>query len=348
MDTLTQMLLGAAVGQAGFRRRLGRRAIAAGAVIGLLPDLDVAAGWIGGTFATWLHHRGVTHSVFFGPLAGPVIGWLAWLMAGRRGRAGPPGQQPGEQPDCLRSWVYLAIMALITHPAIDLFTSYGTQLLAPLSRFRFAINAMPIIDPVYSLFLVAAVLVGILARNRPRLAQDAAAAALVAVTGYTLMAWSINDRIEAAARDTLPDATRVTAYPTLFQPYYRRIVAETPEAVLVGYRSFLSDRPVRWQRFARDADPRIAAVAATPEARLFAWFAMGNLHWQVVPGADGGAVVEARDTRYGSAGADLGFWGIRAPLDAAGAPSGPVHPFSARPPVSGAVVVDLWAEIVGD
>jgi len=43
MDTATQALLGAAVGQAAFGHRLGRRALAWGAVGGLLPDLDVIA-----------------------------------------------------------------------------------------------------------------------------------------------------------------------------------------------------------------------------------------------------------------------------------------------------------------
>ena len=41
MDTATQALLGAVVGQAGFSHKLGRRALIWGAVGGLLPDLDV-------------------------------------------------------------------------------------------------------------------------------------------------------------------------------------------------------------------------------------------------------------------------------------------------------------------
>ena len=48
MDTVTQMLLGAVVAQAGFRRRLGRRAIVAGAVLAAVPDFDIVAGWVGG------------------------------------------------------------------------------------------------------------------------------------------------------------------------------------------------------------------------------------------------------------------------------------------------------------
>ena len=43
MDTATQALLGAVVGQATFSHRLGGRAMVFGAVGGLLPDLDVIA-----------------------------------------------------------------------------------------------------------------------------------------------------------------------------------------------------------------------------------------------------------------------------------------------------------------
>jgi hypothetical protein len=37
MDTVTQMLLGATVAQAGFRRRFGRRALAVGAAVASFP-----------------------------------------------------------------------------------------------------------------------------------------------------------------------------------------------------------------------------------------------------------------------------------------------------------------------
>ena len=81
-------------------------------------------------------------------------------------------------PEELLSWILLAILVLFTHPIIDVFTSYGTQLLAPFSRHRFAIDALPIIDPVYSLALIAALVVGTFARRSPGIAVGSAAAAL--------------------------------------------------------------------------------------------------------------------------------------------------------------------------
>ena len=128
MDTATQALLGAVVGQAGFSHRLGRRALVFGAVGGLLPDLDVVAMASHGPFAEFTYHRGTTHALWFGPVVGPVLGWAIWRYYRWRGRDGPG--QPGD-PALRSAWMGLMALALFTHPLIDLFTCYGTQLFAP-------------------------------------------------------------------------------------------------------------------------------------------------------------------------------------------------------------------------
>ena len=81
MDTVTQALLGAAVGQACFSHRLGRRAVVWGAVGGILPDLDVLTIAVEGPFAEFKYHRGITHSLWFGPVVGPALGWLVVALS---------------------------------------------------------------------------------------------------------------------------------------------------------------------------------------------------------------------------------------------------------------------------
>ena len=89
MDTATQALLGTVVGQACFSHKLGRRALAFGAVGGLLPDLDVIVMASHGPFAEFVYHRGSTHAIWFGPVAGPLLGWAIWSFYRARGRDGP-------------------------------------------------------------------------------------------------------------------------------------------------------------------------------------------------------------------------------------------------------------------
>lgn len=342
MDSVTQALFGAAVAAAGFRRSLGRRVVLAGAALGTVPDLDVVVGWVADGFATWRHHRGLTHSIFFGPVVGPLIGLgLAKWEARRRGPlpASPP------DPARLRAWIWLSVLVLVTHPLIDLFTSYGTQLLAPFSDHRFAINAMPIIDPVYSLVLLVAVLVAGLSRRAGR-GVVACAFALFFVAAYTLHAWSLDDRTRVAARAQLVAqgiaATDVATYPLLFQPWYRRVVAETPESIRIGFHSMLAPGRIAWTEIPRQSDPRIDAVAATREGKLLEWFAMGHVAWRVLPDTGGGSVVEGADTRYGARGESLlGFWGISVPVDAEGRP-GEASIFARRPPADARSLGDLW------
>lgn len=330
MDTVTQMLFGATVAQVGFRRRLGRKAIAAGALLGLVPDLDVAAGWLAGPFVNWVHHRGVTHSLFFGPAVGLLLAGALWLWWRRR----EPDRRP--DPQVVQAWVWLTVLALLTHPVIDVFTSYGTQLLAPFSRHRFAINAMPIIDPIYSLALVVALSVGLFARRHALAAQVSAAAALLFIGGWTLLGWSINDRVEEVVRKDVSSGAEVTAYPTLFQPWLRRVVVEAPQEVRVGFYSVLAPKPIAWATFSRDGLPPAArAVAATEQAEIFRWFAMDNVFWRVEQNGTGGAVVEALDYRYGMfGGTELGMWGIRAVVDASGRLAGEPEAFTRRPQAS--------------
>lgn len=336
MDTVTQMLFGAVVAQAGFRRRLGRRAIVAGAVLASVPDFDIAVGWIGDTFTVWQHHRGLTHALIFAPLAGPLLGWLLWRF--------DRGSRTDPEPGRLRAWIWLAIIVLFTHPLIDLFTSYGTQLLWPFSNTRFAINALPIVDPVYSLILIFAVLVGAFARRGVSLAVNTAATALLLIFAYSLAGWAINTRVEAIAREDFGRPGMVTAYPMLFQPYYRRVVAETGNGAHIGYYSVLNPGPIEWRELAMASGPEVEAVKATREAQIFTWFAMDRVLWLAEP-IEGGTRIEGVDLRYGLPGSDFGFWGVRADVTAQGV--GPVTAFSRPRDASRQNFARFWAGMTG-
>ena len=65
MDSLTQIVLGAAVGEVCLGKKLGNKAMVWGAIAGTVPDLDI----IGNLFLSQLDalafHRGISHSIFF-------------------------------------------------------------------------------------------------------------------------------------------------------------------------------------------------------------------------------------------------------------------------------------------
>lgn len=343
MDTVTQALLGAAVGQACFARRLGRRAVVWGAIGGVIPDLDVLAIAVDGPFAEFRYHRGITHSLWFGPVVGPLLGWLLWRWKRWRGR-----QDPGP----LAAWVGLFSLALFTHPLIDVFTVYGTQLFAPFSLERVAWNALGIIDPLYSGILVAGLVAGFLWRGRIDRARAAGFAALALSWTYMLYGVWLNQQAEADVGAALAAAghpeARVRVYPTIFQPYLRRVVARTGEDVHVGlYTPLRPGEPVL-QSFPAMRHPLIDALGATPEGALFTWFAMEEVIGRVT--ARGGLfIVELDDLRYGMPGKpEQGFWGVRGVFDASGQLVEPVHRFQRSRGDGSYGFGDLWDAMWGD
>ena len=342
MDSLTHVLFGGVLAQTGFRQRLGRRATLAAIVIASLPDFDVAAGWMSGRFAEWQHHRGFTHSLLFAPVAGPAIGWAIDRFERWRNRDLPGGASGAER---LRLWTWLAFLALLSHPILDVFTSYGTQLLWPLTSARFAVDAVAIIDPVYSLIPLTIAL--IFGARWPRLARPTAFGVFAFMAAYLVFAWQLNERIIRIAAADFGRPAEITAYPLLFQPYYRRVLALTPEAAHVGYYSLLNPKPIEWKAYPRESSEAIEAVRRTREAELFTWFSMGKVLWRTTPDGNG-TRVEATDLRYGMLGpTDAGQWGIHAMVDGVNSLSGELQPFSIPRDASGAALRRYWSDITG-
>ncbi len=343
MDSLTHVLFGAVLAQTGFRRRLGRRAIVAAVAITSLPDLDVAAAWVEGRFAEWQHHRGFTHSLAFAPVAGPVIGWAIDRFERWRGKPLPGDASEAQR---LSWWLLLSVVSLLTHPLLDVFTSYGTQLLWPITSERFAVDAVAIIDPVYSLIpLTFALIYG---AARPDAARRVALKVFAFMAAYVAGATVLNDQVEKIARADFGGPADVHAYPLLFQPYFRRVVAITPEAAHVGYYSLLNPKPIVWERVPNAMGAAVEAVRQTREAQLFEWFSMDKVLWRAMPDGGGRTRVEATDLRYGMIGTTtFGQWGIRAIVDGGNAVIGTVQPFSLPRDASGPALRRYWADITG-
>lgn len=343
MDSLTHVLFGATLAQTGFRQRLGRRAVAATIAITSLPDLDVAFGWASGRFAEWQHHRGFTHSLLFAPVAGPLIGWTIDRFERWRARPLPGEAIDGER---LRWWIWLSVIALLSHPVLDVFTSYGTQLLWPLTDARFAVDAVAIIDPVYSLIPLAfALIYGAL---RPDAAKRVGLKVFAFMAAYVMGAAVLNDQIEKIARADFGRPAEIRAFPLLFQPYFRRVVAITPEAAHIGYYSLINPKPIAWETHPNGKGVAVEAVRRTREAKLFEWFSMDKVLWRATPDADGRTRVEATDLRYGMKGeTNLGQWGIRAIVDGNGTPVGKPEPFSLPRDASEAALRRYWSDITG-
>ncbi len=77
MDSLSQIVLGAAVGEVVLGKKIGNRAVLWGAIAGTIPDLDVIAGPLLSEIDGLAFHRGPTHSLLFCVLGAFLFGFLA-------------------------------------------------------------------------------------------------------------------------------------------------------------------------------------------------------------------------------------------------------------------------------
>ena len=97
MDSLSQIVLGAAVGEAVLGRRIGNRAMIWGAVAGTIPDMDVLGKYVLSELDNLAFHRGISHSLLFSILGAVVFGWAtdrlyrsrhhAWIAMGTKAAA---------------------------------------------------------------------------------------------------------------------------------------------------------------------------------------------------------------------------------------------------------------------
>ena len=159
MDSLTQIVLGAATGEAVLGKKVGNKAMLWGAIAGTIPDLDVFVGKFFHPLTEMEIHRGFSHSIVFDVLMAPILGWLIYkFYLWRRGK---------EEAN-FKEWSLLIFWSLFTHPLLDAHTTWGTQLLWPFD-LRIAYKNIFVVDPLYTVpFIVFLVMAMRLKRDNPK------------------------------------------------------------------------------------------------------------------------------------------------------------------------------------
>ena len=271
MDSLTQAVLGAAIGGAIAPRGSRRRALLAGAALGTLPDLDVLIDY-GGPVENFTFHRGFSHSLFvLAPFS--VLLWLVlrrWWAPVR---------------DAPYRWLALISLALLTHPLLDAHTAYGTQLFWPLEPHPAMWATLFIIDPLYTLPLLVGVLIAVVRPFAPS-SDIALRSGLALSLVYIAWSWTAqglvrNNVQHALAGMDLEDAP-VFVTPTPFNTLLWRIVVMTDEGYLEGFDSLLVDEgDIQFEAYTSDRRALDDASDVWAVARL-RWFSRDFMKAKVI------------------------------------------------------------------
>jgi len=184
MDSITQMTLGAAVGEAFAGKKVKYKAAAWGAFLGTLPDLDILANPFLDSVHQLYFHRGISHSVLLCLLASPLIGWLinrvhskdnlGWIV-----------------------WAKLTFWVYITHIFIDLTTTYGTQILYPITNRPFTLDSVFIIDPLFTIPVFLGLIAALILKGKWNTGYTINIAGLAIGAAYLAWGWGIKSHVNA-------------------------------------------------------------------------------------------------------------------------------------------------------
>ncbi|MHC1789409.1 metal-dependent hydrolase [Solidesulfovibrio sp.] len=260
MDPVTHVVAGVLLGQAARDRFPETKALVPlSALAAWMPDVDNIVTFFGAE-AYMRHHRGYTHSL----LGGALMAWLLAILAARF--AG------GAKTSKLFIFFYFGVLS---HLFLDCITSYGTGIFLPFSDVRVSVPSVFIIDPVYTLVMVA---LAVAASMRPAARKKLAVAGLAVMLGWPALGFGVGQAVAAKARTMLlaqgglPAA--VHAQPDAFSPLWWKIIAEEgDEYVLTGLNIAEPDRLLperRFQRAGRDELERLGREA--PVFSQYVWF----------------------------------------------------------------------------
>lgn len=284
MDSITQAALGAAIGGVVLGRRLGRKAVLIGAVLGTLPDLDVVIDY-GDAVANVTEHRGFSHSLF-------VLAGLATALALLSARFAP-----ARDISLGRWWTFFGF-CLLTHPLLDSLTTYGTQLWWPLDAPPVAYPIVFIIDPLYTLPLLVGIGIALVTGNGRR----GPTWGLALASTYLMFAFGAKQLVEHRIEPILADRGLAEAsslvQPTPFNTLLWRVTVVNDDEhheLLVGLLD--GDTPPLVETYRRGAELTAEALASERGQRLD-WFAGPFLRYEARE-LDGGETLVATDLRLG-------------------------------------------------
>jgi inner membrane protein len=261
MDTLTHALSGALLARATapVKPRAGEltsgERTTVGFVAAAFPDCDFVLRLFDPLTYVALH-RGVTHSVILLPAWALLLAWLLSLILRQR-----------------YSWraIYgTAALGIAIHIVGDVFTAYGTMLLAPLSSHRFAIPFTFIIDPYFTSIIAIGLAAAIFwpQGRRPAIIAFLVLGCYVGFQG--ILHSQAVEAGEAYAKNSGLFETEVHAVPQPLSPFYWKVIVSRGDDYYVASIDLWQTRnrkpsdPVSgiwgmWERIASGYQPVSAA-----------------------------------------------------------------------------------------
>jgi inner membrane protein len=283
MDNITHTLVGAALAEAGLKKRTALGGITL-MIAANFPDIDIVAAFMGKNFEG---RRGITHGFLALAILPFVLAGIMWLWDTQVRQRRDPNLPAADY----RQLAILSAVAMATHPMLDFMNTYGMRWLMPFVDRWFYADGMFIVDPWFMAMLVAGVVVSRRAKN-----VDPARAALASAATYVIVMLCITTMGRSEVLQQV-GPRNFMVQPTPFVPWRRGIVVEERRAYRFGrYTAFGQARMSDVTIAKGDEDPAVGIARETVAAQIFLGWARFPFY-RVVRDRNG-TTVRIADARY--------------------------------------------------
>ena len=242
MDSLTQIVLGAAVGETVLGNKIGNKAILYGAIAGTIPDLDVLTSYFTDTVTALEIHRGFTHSILFSLLFAPIFGIIVSKF---------------ETYKNFKNWSIFFFLTLVTHPILDAQTTWGTQLFWPF-EIRLAFKNIFVIDPLYTLPFLTFVILAMFQKKTSKKRRFYNNCGLIISSSYLVVTLilkgiSYNTFTKELDKQNI-SYSKIKTKPSPLNTILWTANVETKDAFLIGNSSFFDNNPIQFSTYPKNHD----------------------------------------------------------------------------------------------
>ena len=264
MDSLTQIALGASIAGAVGIKPFGRKVLLAGAALGTLPDLDVLVSY-STAIDSFTLHRSFSHSLFVLSALSVVLYCLAlWLKP--------------QWKAYKKALFFVIFLPLITHPLLDGFTTYGTQLLWPMAIQPISWSSVFIIDPLYTLPLLFSVIALWRHQHAIKWQKINRIMLLISCLYLTLgqsQLWYLKSQL---AKDPITQNSKVFISPTPFNIVFWRVISYHGETYYETFTNVFNKQPLNWKVL--DSGRTLLKDFDSKELQRLEWFTGGLLKFE--------------------------------------------------------------------
>lgn len=243
MDSLTQIVLGAAIGNAVAGRKLKNKALFYGAIAGTIPDLDIVVGMFVDPITAVEIHRGMSHSVFFAFFLALLLGFLVIKIERKSGLTFKEG-------------FWLFFLGLFTHALLDMFTTWGTRILWPIYSYPFAFKSIFVIDPLYTVPFLVCLIMSMRQNDNADKRMCWNNLGLLISSGYLMLTLVLKGvayhQFEKELNRTSVVYNSISVKPSAMNTILWNAIVDVPDSYLLGDYSFFDSSDIVFEAFPKN------------------------------------------------------------------------------------------------